>query len=245
MLLPDYVTDTNPVELFAYSDKAYSKLVFSETKENGGGLMVTKSMLKPGFIKLIEFRPSNYYAFKKDVDYTIIIAPDHDMLPTTRIVITMPKTLYFDPRRGCKVTYTNCDCELVPETNELILTNIFDTRTPGGTELKFIISVGDNPIGARYAGDWGARTEGIFEDEEYYIVDGQQDGFSFEALPGFIKSTLDYEATMTFSDDSVMDFTFDTEHDVPADGYFKVTLPVDMANPTEVYESQKPNLVIG
>jgi len=31
VLLPDYVTDTNPVELFAYSDNAYSKLVFEES----------------------------------------------------------------------------------------------------------------------------------------------------------------------------------------------------------------------
>ena len=125
--------------------------------------MITRSMLKPGLMKLVEFRPSNYFAFMKDVSYTIVIIPSHDMLPSTRVVLTMPKTLYFDPANGCKVTSTVCDCELVPETNEMILTNVFKERTAGGTELKFVIETGNNPIGARYAGDWGARTEGIFE----------------------------------------------------------------------------------
>lgn len=100
------------------------------------------------------------------------------------------------------MTYTECDCEVDTETNELILTNVFKERTPGGTELKFVIALADNPIGARYAGDWGARTEGVFENNEYFIVDGESNGYSFEALPGYIKSTLSYTGTLTFSSDS-------------------------------------------
>ena len=42
VLLPDYVTDTNPVELYAYSDNAYKDLVFEESKANGGGMAVTR-----------------------------------------------------------------------------------------------------------------------------------------------------------------------------------------------------------
>ena len=38
MLLPDYVTDTDPVEVFAYSDNAYQDLVFEESKASGGGM---------------------------------------------------------------------------------------------------------------------------------------------------------------------------------------------------------------
>lgn len=48
-------------------------------------------------MKLIQFRPSNFFAFVKDVSYTITIAPSHDMLESTRVVITMPETLTFDP----------------------------------------------------------------------------------------------------------------------------------------------------
>lgn len=62
-------------------------------------------------------------------------------------------------------------CELVPGKNEILLTKIFNQRVAGGTYLKFIISAGDNPIGARDAGKWGARTESLFS-SEYHIVDG-------------------------------------------------------------------------
>ena len=98
MLLPDYVTDVNPVELYAYSDEAHLDLVFEESKASGGGLAVSREMLQPGKLDLVEFAPSDYYAYVKDVKYTISIAPSHDMYPSTRIIITMPENLKFDPR---------------------------------------------------------------------------------------------------------------------------------------------------
>ena len=52
----------------------------------------------------------------------------------------MPKTLTFDPAKGCTVTYTAATCQLDPTTNELSLTGAFQERTPGGTLLKFVIS---------------------------------------------------------------------------------------------------------
>lgn len=67
MLLPDYVTDTDPIELYAYSDIAYTKLVFEESQSNGTGLSVTREMLQPGQLDLVEFSPSDYYAYVKDV----------------------------------------------------------------------------------------------------------------------------------------------------------------------------------
>lgn len=96
VLLPDYVTDTDPVELFAYSDNAYQDLVFEESKANNGGLAVTREMLQPGVLDLIEFAPSDYYAYVEDVTYTIQIRPSHDMLPSTRLIIQMPINLKFD-----------------------------------------------------------------------------------------------------------------------------------------------------
>jgi len=42
VLLPDYVTDTDPIEVFAYSDDAYTDLVFEESKANGGGMSLTR-----------------------------------------------------------------------------------------------------------------------------------------------------------------------------------------------------------
>mmetsp|Transcript_2499 Transcript_2499/g.3147 ORF Transcript_2499/g.3147 Transcript_2499/m.3147 type:complete len:232 (+) Transcript_2499:1055-1750(+) len=125
VMLPDYVTDTNPVELYAYSDFAYTKLVFEETKANGGGMTITREMLQPGHMDLIQFRPSNYFAFVKDLNYTLTIAPSHDMMPTTRVVLTMPEALIFDPARGCTVSYTEGKCTLVPDKNEIILTEVF------------------------------------------------------------------------------------------------------------------------
>ena len=233
MLLPDYVTDTDPVELYAYSDDAYLDLVFEESKASGGGMGVSREMLQPGKLDLVEFAPSDYYAYVKDVKYTVSIAPAHDMYPSTRVIITMPENLKFDPRKGCTVTYTAADCELDAQNNILTLTNVFKERTPGGTILKFEISTADNPIGARDAGKWGARTEGWFSGQ-YYIVDGAEGGDSFYALPGYLKSTLEYKAEQTFSLDSELDFTFETEHNVPKDGFLRVTLPVEMAFPDEM-----------
>ena len=200
VLLPDYVNDTDPVEFFAFSENTYSDMIFEETLANGGGLSITKQMLKPGHLDLVEFVPSSFSAFVKDVTYTITISPKHDCLPSHRIVITMPSNVKFDPAKGCTVTYTAADCALDEETNELALTNVFTERTPGGSILKFIISLADNPIGARYAGDWGARTEGIFEQGKYYVVDGNDEGYSFFAKPGYIKSTLDYTERRTFTE---------------------------------------------
>ena len=39
---------------------------------------------------------------------------------------------------------------------------------------------------------------------------------------------------MTFSDDSELDFTFETEHNVPVNGFLRVTLPVEMAFPDQM-----------
>ena len=45
VLLPDYVKDTDPVQLFAYSDHAYRQVVFEESMSSGGGMTITREML--------------------------------------------------------------------------------------------------------------------------------------------------------------------------------------------------------
>ena len=58
--------------------------------------MITREMLQPGYLELVEFTPSNEYAFVEDVTYTVVIKPTHDMLESTRVVLTMPENLKFD-----------------------------------------------------------------------------------------------------------------------------------------------------
>ena len=60
-----------------------------------------------------------------------------------------------------------------------------------GNALKFVIHVGNNPVGARYAGDRGVRTKRPFEGR-FYTVDGSTGGKSFKALAGFISSKLGF-----------------------------------------------------
>lgn len=110
--------------------------------------------------------------------------------------------------------------------------------------MKFIISSANNPIGARDAGTWGARTEAIYYNE-YYTVDGNDGGASFFAKAGYIKSQLKYDGRTTFSEGSVFDFTFETEHDVPRNGFITIKLPVEMAFPDELVQNQNPTATVG
>ena len=201
---------------------------------------ITADMLIPGHLQLLEFSPSSYYASVGNVVYTVTIKPEHDMLPSTRVVITMPKELKIN---SCTVTYTAADCTLNAATNELTLKNVFSSRTAGGTILKFIISSGENPKGARDAGKWGARTEGVFNGE-YYVIDGNQEGESFIALAGYIKSALSMSSQKTFDDESELRFLFETEHDVDIDGTLKVKLPIEMAFPAEAVNQADPATVL-
>jgi hypothetical protein len=76
--MPDYLAELPPVEMFVYSDFAYSNLVFQETKADGGGLYISKEMMQPGKLDLLDFIPSSYYAFMKNVTYEVSIMPGHD-----------------------------------------------------------------------------------------------------------------------------------------------------------------------
>lgn len=71
------------------------------------------------------------------------------------------------------------------------------------------------------------------------MVDGKFDGYSFMALAGFINSKLDFKGTLTFSTDSEYNFEFDTEHDIPDEGYLRVTLPKEMAFPQSMIDDQQ------
>ena len=45
ILMPDYVSDVEPVEVLAYSDDGFQNLVFRETVEDGGGVPILQSQL--------------------------------------------------------------------------------------------------------------------------------------------------------------------------------------------------------
>ena len=103
----------------------------------------------------------------------------------------MPPTLTFSESFGCVVTYTPAKCSVNTQTNELTLTEIFDTAVQAGTILKFVISEAINPTGSQPAGPWGARTERVF-DGQYYTVNAGRSEESFFALSGWIRSTISY-----------------------------------------------------
>ena len=54
---------------------------------------------------------------------------------------------------------------------------------PGRHNLKFIISMAYNPIGAKFAGDCG---------------DGNSGGYFFDAKPGYVKNPFKYKKSKTF-----------------------------------------------
>ena len=70
-------------------------------------------------------------------------------------------------------------------------------------------------------------------------MDGGYADESFYALPGFIRCGIAYSGVqMTWKADTDFQFTFETEHDVPVDGYLKIGLPVEMAMPQRLVDSQ-------
>jgi hypothetical protein len=64
--LPDYVTDTEPVTFYAYSDESLNNAIFAEDGD-GRGAVLQQSLMVPGVLTLDEFSPSNAYAFMGDV----------------------------------------------------------------------------------------------------------------------------------------------------------------------------------
>lgn len=160
------------------------------------------------------------------MSYTAIIQLKGLVYPSTRIILSMPPRLTFDESFGCVVTYTPANCEVNYETNELTLSEIFDSAVDAGTILKFVIAKAVNPIGSQEAGPWSARTERIF-DGEYYTVNAGYSPTSFFALSGWIRSSIAYSDTLTFSEGTFA-FTFLTEHDIPDNGLLEIELPVEM-----------------
>ena len=107
-----------------------------------------------------------------------------------------------------------------------------------------IVSTATNPVGAQQAGPWGVTTMRIF-DGEYYIVDQGLAEESFYALPGFIRCGIKYAGVdMTFTPDAEFNFEFETEHNVPENGFIKMTLPKEMAFPQEVIDNKDVKLTV-
>jgi len=49
----------------------------------------------------------------------------------------------------------------------------------------------------------------------------------FTALPGWIKSTLDYSNKITYSQDTQYSFVSKPQHSIPTGGFIKIILPDD------------------
>lgn len=220
--LPDYVTGTDPIDIQVFSAKAMdaSTIVIDDPS----GVPLGRDQMVPGNFTQLQFQPSNFFAFATQVSYQIVVVPQHDLYPESKIVITMPPTLTFNQAEGCNVGITIADCSLDAANNILTLTNIFDDVFFGGQQLKFRISAATNPQGARPAGPWSIHSENLF-DGNYEIVDGQTSPESFYAKPGNIWSTLSVDSLLTFDDQTVYEMEFETQHNIPPGGYLNVTLP--------------------
>ena len=75
-----------------------------------------------------------------DVSYTAIIQLKGLVYPSTRIILSMPPSLTFDESFGCVVTYTPAKCEVNYETNELTLSEIFDSAVVVNTNTNLVMS---------------------------------------------------------------------------------------------------------
>ena len=198
--------------------------------------------MAPGILELDEFSPSNFYAFVEDVDYFIAYTPSHSSYPSTRIEVQMPLTLIFEGD-DCTIDKPLATCEVDPDTNIVTVTDLFTEVYQGGQKIKFTISKATNPTGSRAAGPWSVTTFRPYEGE-YFIVDAGTADESFFAKPGYIRCELDYSVDLTFSDDTSFQFSFETEHDVPEDGYIRIELPDEMAFPDDIVENQSVNIEI-
>jgi hypothetical protein len=134
-------------------------------------LYIDKGDLKPGVVALEFFKPSSYFAWTPDVSYTIHIRPSHDLTYDAKIIVTMPENLTFNVADGCTISLLAGDCRIIQTAvdfhelgfgrvrNEIEISNWLNGPYEGGNLIKFMISYGKNPTGARSAGPWGVRTE--------------------------------------------------------------------------------------
>ena len=89
--LPDYVVETEPFKIYGWSDAAQRMDIFAQ--EEGTGVRLTTNNMKSGPIELIDFTPSDYYAFKENVSFTLVIKTSSLSYPSVRIIIAMPPTI--------------------------------------------------------------------------------------------------------------------------------------------------------
>ena len=111
----------------------------------------------------------------------------------------MPENLFFDLDDGCEITLLDARCEVTQTAEdfhdlgygrvrtEIIISDWLQGEYLGGDLIKFTVSYGKNPTGARSAGGWGARTENLIGGE-YYPIDADPSNESFYALSGSINT---------------------------------------------------------
>jgi len=155
--LPDSISPSKGIQIDVYSDPARSMGIIKQQ------LKLDKSQLKPGLMDLVLFELSDQYASATQVSYTFHIRPSHDLNPSARIIVTLPKHVSFD--KSCTVSQLTAKCRVTKRRiygimkTEIVISEFLESTFTGGWLLKFTVGFGKNGKGAREAGGYRVRTE--------------------------------------------------------------------------------------
>jgi len=148
--LPDYIRSSKGIQIDVYSDPKRSMGIIQSHSQ----LILNRDQLEPGLMDLVLFKPSNFYAWTPNVEYTFHIRPSHDLFPSARIIVTLPKHISFDKRQGCTVSQLTGKCMVTERIDgilktEIVISEFLKSTFYGGSLIKFTICCGRNPTGAR------------------------------------------------------------------------------------------------
>jgi hypothetical protein len=120
-------------------------------------------------------------------------------------------------------------CDYSSGSNEVQLNNPFSSDFDGNQALFITFSDMENPISVRTTGDFTVRTY-IIVDGQYYRVDESTATDLMTTTQGYVTKIEDIESSslVTYDAESVYNFSFSFEHNVPLGGYIRIELPDEM-----------------
>ena len=92
------------------------------------------------------------------------------------------------------------------------------------------------------AGPWSITSQ-IMINGQYYTRDGQEHPESFFALSGLVLSTLKIDNLQASQTDTVYEMSFQSEHDIPPNGFIYLKVPIESYIPKTVEVISKENLI--
>ena len=222
--LPDYIRSSKGIQIDVYSDPKRSMGIIQSHQQ----LKLDRNQLEPGLMDLVLFKPSNFYAWTPQVSYTFHIRPSHDLYPSARIIVTLPKHISFDKRQGCSVSQLTGKCMVTERIDgilktEIVISEFLENTFYGGDLIKFTVCCGRNPTGARQAGGYRVRTEQPIGGN-YYAIDAETSPESFYAMSGTIKSEMTSSTYTTF-EKATYTLSLWPEHGITQGGFLTVSLP--------------------